>query len=379
MIEINNKKDCCGCYACVNICPKNAICMEEDEKGFQYPYINEKKCINCHLCEKVCPILNNTIKEKNTEVWAMYNNNLQERLNSSSGGIFALLASFILDKNGIVFGAMFDKEYNVYHSYIDDKKDIHKIQGSKYVQSIIGNSYKDVKRFLEEGRYVLFTGTSCQIEGLNHYLIKKYDKLYTQDIICHGVPSPKVWKKYLEYQKNNNSKIIKKISFRDKDEGWSSFGTKIEFNNKTYRKNHNEDLYMKAFLQNTCLRESCYDCKFKNKYRNSDITLADFWGVEKYMPEINDDNGVSLIIINTEKGKELFNYIKNLCTYKKANIEYIIKNNSAYISSVSKDKNYEEFYNNLDTKNFDVLVDKYVSKSKKTNIIKRIFKKILKK
>lgn len=378
MITINDKKSCCGCHSCYNMCPKNAIDMIEDEKGFKYPIIKKEKCINCGLCEKVCPILNKIKNNTEPEVWAMYNNNLDERIKSSSGGIFTLLAKEILNKNGVVFGAMYDDNFNVYHSYITNQKDIYKLQGSKYVQSDINNSYKLAKTFLEEGRYVLFTGTSCQIEGLNNYLIKEYDRLYTQDIICHGVPSPKVWRKYLDFQKENNKESIQGISFRNKDNGWSLFNTKIIFDTKIYSSEHGKDLYMKSFLKNTCLRDSCYSCKFKNKYRNSDITLADFWGANNVCPEMNDDKGLSLVLVNSKKGEELFNLIKDKCTYKKEKLDTVIKYNSAYDKSAIIDKKSDEFFNNIDKVEFDELVKKYVSSPSKINKIIRRIKNLIK-
>ena len=202
MINIKDKSKCCGCSGCMNICPKNAIIMKEDKNGFKYPIVDKEKCINCGLCEKVCPILNNK-KEQQKEIkaYACYNKNIEERLKSSSGGIFILLAKEILKRNGIVFGAAFDENFNVKHISIDNEKDIEKLMGSKYVQSNMGKVYKEVKEFLENGKYILFSGTPCQIEGLKKFLKKDYDKLYTQDIICHGVPSPKIWQMYLEYQK----------------------------------------------------------------------------------------------------------------------------------------------------------------------------------
>ena len=371
MIEIKNKVDCCGCHACMNICPKKAIIMKEDDKGFKYPVIDKKKCINCGLCNKVCPILNDNPCEKQIEVWAMYNKNITERLESSSGGIFILLAKEILKKDGVVFGAMFDEKFNVYHSYILGEDELYKLQGSKYVQSNIEDSYKKAKEFLDAGKYVLFTGTSCQIEGLNHYLNKEYSRLYTQDIICHGVPSPKVWKKYLEYLKQQKEEEISSISFRNKDNGWKAFQMKVLFGKNTYCMNHSDDLFMKSFLWNVCLRDSCYNCKFKKKYRNSDITLGDFWGINFALPELNDDKGISMVILNSVKGKEMFDNIKANCVYEKTKEEYIFKYNSAYLKSVEKSINREEFFGDLDNIEFDKLVNKYIPKITFTKKIKR--------
>ena len=247
MIEIKEKTDCCGCHACYNICPKNAIEMIEDEKGFKYPKINKEKCIECNLCIKVCPIINKKVMENNIMAYACYNKNEEELKHSSSGGMFILLAKEILKRNGVVFGAYLDKNYNVQHGYIENKKDIKIFMGSKYVQSNIGETYRNVKYFLEKERYVLYTGTPCQIEGLKTYLGKDYDKLYTQDIICHGVPSPLVWEKYKEYRKNMDKNNPIKINFRDKNNGWNDFSMSFIYKNDKYIASHNDECFFKKY------------------------------------------------------------------------------------------------------------------------------------
>ena len=328
------------------------------------------------LCKKVCPILKSE-KENKKEIitYACYNKNLKDRINSSSGGIFVLLAKQIIKKNGVVFGATFDNEFNVKHSYIETEKDLEKFMGSKYTQSVIGDSYKKVKEFLEKNRFVLFTGTPCQIEGLKSFLQKDYDKLYTQDIICHGVPSPKLWKKYLLFQKNKYNEQINSISFRNKDNGWEKFQMKIQFDTKIYSQNHSNDIYMKAFLGNICLRDSCYNCSFKKKYRESDITLGDYWGVNNIHPDLNDDKGISIMIVNTPKGNELFEQIKEDIEYVETNVDEAIKYNSAMIKSVVHHKYEKEFMNNIDNMSVELLIKKYMPK---TTILKRIVCKIKK-
>ena len=382
MIEINDKSRCCGCHACYNICPKKAIRMEIDEKGFKYPKIDKEKCISCGLCEKACPIINTKNNSYKKSVYAVVSRDEIERKNSSSGGVFSLLAREILKRNGVVFGAAFDKNYNIKHIYIENEKELLKLRGSKYVQSDINNSYRVVQKFLNEDRYILFTGTSCQIEGLKNYLKKDYKKLYTQDIICHGVPSPKVWQKYLEYQKTLNNESIKNIDFRNKDNGWALFNLKILFDTKSYCTPNYKDAYMKAFLKNSCLRDSCYNCSFKNNYRNSDITLADYWGIGKVHPNFSDNKGVSAVIINSKKGKELFELIKNNCIYEKSNIENIYKYNPAYIKSSVKDKKYPKLFDSIDKYRFDIAVKKSVSHQglvfKAIKFIKKVIKKIIK-
>lgn len=385
MINVQEKSKCCGCYACYNICPTGAISMEEDEKGFKYPLVNKEKCINCGLCEKACPIIKNNsdLKKNLPKAYACKNKNSEIRMKSSSGGIFTLISNYIFDLNGIVFGACLDEENNVIHSYVEREENIDKFRGSKYVQSSIGDTYKKAKEFLDNDRYVLFTGTPCQIEGLKSYLKKDYDKLYTQDIICHGVPSPKVWRKYIEELNEKNDGTPKKVNFRRKDiTGWKSFQLSIKYVNSEYAETHKKDRYMQLFLKNVILRDSCYDCSFKKKNRLSDITLADFWGIENIKPDMDDDKGISLVIVNSEKGKELINKIESQIEKEEVDFEEAIRYNSSMIKSVEMPKQREEFFENLDKYNIEELVKKYVPQpniiQKVVRKLKRIAKKIIK-
>lgn len=380
MLEIENKDKCCGCHSCYNICPQKAITMEEDEKGFKYPVINAEKCVNCGLCKKVCPIINSKKIENKYKAYACYNKDENIRKESSSGGIFSLIASEILKKGGVVFGAAFNNEFMVEHIYVETEKELYKLRGSKYLQSTIGDAYKKAKEFLENDRYVLFTGTPCQIEGLLAFLGKKYDKLFTQDIICHGVPSPKVWKQYLKYRNKKDKENPINISFRNKDNGWKSYNLKIDYKNKNYKNNQINNKYMQAFLRNVCLRDSCYECAFKKINRLSDITLADFWGVEKVVSELDDNKGTSLAIINNSKGEELFESIKENIIKEEVKLDAAIKYNTSMVKSSIKDKNREEFFANLEKLDFDKLVKKYTEKpkySKGVIKIKQVIKKLL--
>ena len=279
-IDTLEKKDCSGCMACMNICPKNAIMMKEDKNGFKYPKIDEKLCIDCGLCSKACPVINK-LKENlyNIKVYACKNKDENIRKKSSSGGLFTLFAKYILDQEGVVFGAKYDENLRVIHDYIEKDDNINEFRGSKYVQSDINSTYAKAKKFLSNGRKVLFTGTPCQIEGLITYLGKNYSNLYTQDFICHGVPSPKVWKKYLDYKKEKCGEDPIKVNFRDKEVlGWSNFQVKYKYKSKDEIVHHDDDYYMNFFLRNYDLRESCYNCHFKKIRRNSDLTIADFLG-----------------------------------------------------------------------------------------------------
>jgi len=373
MIDLKDKTECCGCHACFNVCPTGAIKMQEDEKGFKYPVIDKSKCINCGLCEKVCPIKNNRKVENNPIAYACFNKDNDIRKKSSSGGIFTLLAYYIINAGGIVYGAAFDEDFNVKHIKVENIEDLEKLRGSKYVQSSIGETYKQAKENLNKGIKVLFTGTPCQIEGLKLYLQKDYDNLYTQDIICHGVPSPIVWKKYKEYRKKKDREEPLDISFRNKDNGWSHFNTLFQYKNKQYKKTQYEDLFMNVFLQNISLRDSCYACSFKKYNRNSDITLADFWGINNIIPKMNDDKGTSLVVINSEKGKKIFEEISKNIEYKEIDLDNAIKYNSAMIKSVPENSNREKFFNDLEYDEFDVVAKRYI---KKPSLVRKVLGKI---
>lgn len=373
MINLKNKTECCGCHACFNACPTGAIKMQEDEKGFKYPVIDKEKCINCGLCEKVCPIKNNTKVDNNPIAYACFNKNEDIRKNSSSGGVFTLLASAIINQGGIVFGTDFDEYFNVKHIKVDKTEDLNRLRGSKYVQSDIGETYKQTKEALSKGIKVLFTGTPCQIEGLKSYLQKDYENLYTQDIICHGVPSRKVWNKYRDYRKKKDKEVPIYVSFRNKDNGWMHYNTFFKYKNKSYKKAASMDLYMNAFLQNLSLRDSCFACHFKKNNRVSDITLGDLWGVNNILPEMNDDKGTSLVVINTEKGKKIFDEISKDIEYKEINLDDAIKYNHAMIKSVPENLNRDKFFKDLEKDDFDVVAKRYI---KRPSLIRKILGKI---
>lgn len=378
-MKIIDKEDCMGCHACFNICPTGAISMIENEKGFKTYKIDKEKCIKCNRCRKVCPVLSKESINNTPKAYACINENEEIKIKSSSGGVFSLLAECILNKNGVVFGAGFDNNWNVKHSYVEKIEDIEKFRGSKYVQSTIGDSYKKAKEFLEIGRYVLFSGTPCQIEGLKAFLGKEYDNLYTQDIICHGVPSPKVWRKYLEFRERKDKNKPNGIYFRNKDNGWTTFSMKFDYNKTEYKEVNNKDLFMEAFLRNTVLRDSCYNCHFKKKHRISDITLADFWGIDNIVPEMNDNSGASLVIINSEKGDKLFKEIKEKMRIKQVDFEEAIRYNPSMTKSCNMDTKRENFFENLEKMSFDKLVNKYTTKPSTFKILMNRTKAILKK
>lgn len=382
MIEIKDKENCCGCYACYNICPKLCITMKTDNEGFWYPNIDKNKCINCNLCEKVCPIINPVKRADSKKIaYASMNKDEQVRMKSSSGGMFSILAEYIIKNNGVVYGAGFDEDFNIKHKRILCNTDLDSLRGSKYVQSSIGDIYKQVKNDLESNKPVLFTGTPCQVEGLRSYLKKEYINLITMDFICHGVPSPLVWKKYLEEMKKSKQENIKNIYFRNKDIGWKIFSLKIIFDEKIYSNTLNNDLFMKGFLQDVYLRPSCYNCKFKKINRISDITVADFWGIENVLPKMDDDRGTSLIVVHSEKGKQLFDELSEKMIVNEVNLNEAIKYNSSMITSVKYNKKRKKFFMELNSrKNLIDLLSRYTRISfsiKLKNKIKMEIKKLI--
>lgn len=356
MINIKDKKDCCGCGACVNICPKKCIELIEDNEGFLYPEVNKAICFNCKLCENVCPISNKkSLSNEIIEAYASYAKDDYIREKSSSGGMFSLIANEILNDNGVVFGAVFDKDFSVKHVAIDNVDDLNLLRGSKYLQSRIEDTYQKAKEYLENGTMVLFSGVACQIAGLKTFLGKEYENLYTVDVLCHGVPSPKLWQKYIDYQEKMYNSKVEKIIFRHKKYGWKKYEVFLEFSNKTsYEKKHYEDIFMRLFLKDVCLRPSCHSCRFKELDRPSDITLGDCWGINKVMPEMDDDKGTSIVLIHSKNGKLLLENIEKDLVLKMGDVDEILPKYADSRKSVKKHKNRDKFFNKLNKKNIKI-------------------------
>lgn len=373
MIRINEKQNCTGCYACANICPKECITLKSDNEGFWYPYVNTEVCIECGLCEKICPLLHKKTIENEPKAYACYNKDEIIRMESSSGGIFTLIAEQVLKNKGVVFGACYNTEFKVMHSYVETSQELEAFRGSKYVQSKISETYKLAKDFLVMGRQVLFTGTPCQIGGLKAYLQQDYDNLICIDIICYGVPSPKVWGKYISYLEKCSGEATRRISFRSKKEGWKRFSISFVFKNDVeFSQMHQKNLYMKVFMKNICLRPSCYSCNYKSIHRQSDITLADFWGIENVLPEMDDDKGTSLIFVNSMIGEKMFEGIKIDLKYMKVEINRAVAYNMAALESVGHNSKREKFFEALEYLPFDKLVKKYCSDNSIVKIKRKI-------
>ncbi|MDO5292487.1 MAG: Coenzyme F420 hydrogenase/dehydrogenase, beta subunit C-terminal domain [bacterium] len=366
MIDILNKSNCTGCYACVNSCPVQCITMKEDEEGFEYPTIDMKKCINCNICEKTCPSLNKDLSSNTEAVYAAKNKDDQIRKSSSSGGVFTLIAEYILKMDGVVYGASYDEKFEVRHIRINSLDEIAYLKGAKYVQSKIDTIYQMVKKDLEANKIVLFTGTPCQIAGVRAFLKRPYEKLYLQDVLCHGVPSYKILKKYLD---ETGFKDIKSISFRDKSIGWQKSLVRIDYKNKTYKQKYSQNPYTRAFSSGAILRPSCYQCHYKNMRYYSDISLSDFWGIENTNSKLYDQLGVSLMFIHTDKGMELFHNIKSFMEYEEVELETAIASNKTAIYGAYKQKNRDVIFEQLDKKSLRWLTNRYV----KGSILKRAY------
>lgn len=335
--------------------------MISNEEGFWYPQIIKDQCIKCGLCQRICPIINkwNPSLSQITKVIIAQNKNETIRLNSSSGGIFSLLAEYIIDQGGVVFGAAFSDDFrSVHHICVDNKNDLEKLRGSKYVQSKIGDTYQRTKEYLDGGRIVFFTGTPCQIGGLYSFLRKNYNNLFTHDIICHGVPSPIVWEKYVEYRERKAASKAQQVFFRHKKYGWKSFSMAIGFSNNTkYIRTLQEDPYMRLFLSNSCLRPSCYDCSFKTESRQADITLADFWGVQYTAPKMDDDKGTSLLIIHSEKGVNLMKSISSFIVSQDIDMGDVLRYNPALIQSAKKNVHREALFERIASNDIEDIVN----------------------
>ena len=326
MINIQRKEDCVGCNSCVQKCPKQCISMLQDEQGFLYPKVDLDKCINCHLCENVCPVLNQADPRNPIQTYAAKNKNEEVQRTSSSGGVFSALATKIINEGGVVFGVRFDQNWEVIHNYAETIEQVKAFQGSKYVQSRIGDMFEQAEALLKTGRKVLFSGTPCQIAGLRLFLRKDYgDQLLLVDIACHGVPSPLIWRDYLcKISTNNGYGIdnIKDLSFRDKRNGWQDYGIRICFARMEIKKEFyvpmKDNIYMQGFLKDLYLRPSCYECPTKCGKSNSDITLADFWGIDKTYPQLYDSGYYSLVLARSNNGLKALESI----SIKKEEIEY---------------------------------------------------------
>lgn len=377
MILLKDKSKCCGCSACAQRCPKGCIRMKEDDEGFLYPEVDASKCINCGLCERVCPLMNKNEVVAPKSVYAASSSNDDVLMTSSSGGVFTCLADKCIDEGGVVFGVLFNEKWEPTLSFAESKEACKAFRGSKYVQAIVGDAYRQAEIFLKQGRNVLFSGTPCQIAALRQFLRKNYDNLVTVDIVCHGVPSPGVWRQYLsEFLEFNvpSDAVLTGVNFRDKLNGWKDFGISFSYvtgdKQCTFYQKAFENAYMRLFLTDVILRPSCYVCNFKNGTSGSDITLGDFWGVEKTYPDLYSKRGVSAIVVNSVRGEQ---YLKSLDMHL-CHVEYndVMQFNSAYIRSSTPHLKRESFFCERRRKFIHYLSEKYTKRSVFSRIMRRI-------
>lgn len=387
MIEIENKTDCCGCQACGDICHAEAISFHSDHEGFWYPEVDRNKCTDCHLCEKICPVLNiDALKHHNKsapKVFGGYNKDIVIRFDSTSGGVFSLLAQAMYKQKGYVSGAIYTDDFKVVNFISDDKKDLRRLRSSKYVQSNAEGLYRRIKSLLESGEKVLACGSPCQMAALRSFLRKDYENLIIVDFLCRATNSPKVFEKYKESLEARYGSKIVAIKDKNKDYGWHSLARKVTFENgQVYYGEGHEDDYRRGYHANVFERPSCYECKFKGVPRISDITLGDFWGIGNVDPSLEQNLGTSLVMINSEKGGEYFDIIRDKLVMKEFSLDDIVPGNSTaimggklpYPSGIDRN----EFFKALDEMPFDKCAAKFFPYvSEETITLKRKIRTIL--
>ena len=358
---LKNRADCSGCEACANICPKNAIKMVRDAEGFAYPKINAELCIKCGRCDSVCPSLNfvKSFPDALPKIFAAIHPDEKIRRHSSSGGAFSALSEIILQSGGLIFGASFDKNWHVVHTCARNLEELENLRGSKYVQSQIRDVYRQVKTALKSKK-VLFSGTPCQCAGLKRFLGRDYENLLTVEIICHGTPPPALWEKYIgEFGRAHE---ITHVNFRSKRHGWQNSNLEITFADQGhYSKPLNQEIYAKNFLYGLTERPACHTCKFKFPSVQSDLTIADAWGVQNFAPEMFDNRGTSLVIIHTDKGEKFLSQA-NLKTQRVKFFDAVIKN-PRFITATVPDERRGQFFQLLQRHDYLAVMQKFFAEN----------------
>lgn len=381
MIHIDEKKSCCGCNACADACARGAIVFKTDSEGFRYPEVNPDKCVGCGLCEQVCPMLSErdvVERFKTPEVYAAYSRDEAIREDSTSGGIFSELALEEYRRKAFVGGAVYNGDFSVSQTISSDEGDLKRLRSSKYLQSNAEGIYIRIKKELQAGERVLFCGTPCQIRALYNFLNREYDNLTTCDFVCRGVNSPKVFASYLKMMKEQYGADVSSVKFKAKKWGWHNFSLRIGFDNGAeYCKDRWHDAYFVGYLQTGYFaRPSCYECPFKGFPQASDITLADFWGIAETAPDMDQDKGTSLVMINSTKGKRLFEAIMPRIQYKESSMHDAIAGNPAIKESLHTDfAKRKEFFSDLDKMDFNALADKYFPKNLPPSLFERLVEK----
>lgn len=364
MITIDDKSQCCGCWACYNACPKHCIEMVEDNEGFRYPKITVENCIECGLCDKLCPLKKPKMDDTLPKSYVVQQKDEEILRDSTSGGFFTAISSWAISLGGVVFGAAFDKDMELRHSFAETIEDCKKFRGSKYVQSLIGDCYLDAKKFLNQGRIVVFSGTPCQISGLYHFLReRKYENLITVDLVCRGTPSPLLLRKYLAH----HATVIgdKPVDYRSRDKhyGYIYSTSSIWFKNKgkIYHKGKDSDLMLRLYFKDICSRPSCYKCHFKTIERVSDITIFDCWDA-KSISQSFSDKGATNVFIHSARGMEIFGQIKEGFIFAKSDINTVIKRDGVMIKNfVNPNPKRKEFFRDLQVMSINEIENKYLN------------------
>lgn len=372
--QTNNDYECCGCTACVNICTHEAIKMQENEEGFLYPVRNADLCTNCGLCEKICPIENPVYLNNEPQVYAAYDK--KERSGSTSGGLFYVIACYVINHGGVVFGSVYDSELKVKHVCARTINELQALRGSKYVQSDMGNCYKQVKDELKRGILVYFTGVGCQVAGLYSFLRKKYDNLITSDIVCHGVPSQKMFDIHLQYLGQKYGSRVLDYSFRETNIWLIRERAKFENGKISYEYDGNKSPYLYAFGLGYTYRYSCFKCPFAKLPRQGDISLADYWGVQKPFPLMDVSKGVSLVLVNSPIGKKIWDKIKSKLVYKSSKIDDATRNNPNVVRATKEPSIRKDFFKILDKEGYEHMASTYLECPEKmrNNRIERVMK-----
>lgn len=361
MFTLPTKEYCTGCGACASACPKGCIAMAADENGFLHPVVNTASCVNCGLCTKVCPVVTPLPKnECAPRVCAAYSTDEQMRLQSSSGGVFTEIARAVLAKGGVVYGAAYNENFEVVHVCAKDEAGLAGLRGAKYAQSDLCGTFADVKAYLESGTQVLFSGTPCQVAGLKAFLRKDYANLLAVDFVCHSVPSPMAWKAYVAYraQQDNGGKLPVQIELRSKETGWSRYGYSNLFryaNGRRHMVGNGSSLYIKLFVGGYISRECCANCRFKGYSRCSDLTLGDFWGIWDIAPEMDDNKGTSVVLVQSAKGEELLSQIAGKLVLRDVTPEEASQQNQAMLCCAHANPRREEALANVRAGNWQIL------------------------
>lgn len=379
-IENIEKKLCMGCALCGDICPTNAISYTRNSEGFIYPIIDRDKCFSCGLCEKQCPVRNANGKPlgqcieqmSDLKAYAITCNDMETRRMSSSGGVFPLLANLFIENGGVVYGVAYDEKWSVKHVRIQEKADIARLQSSKYVQSDTAGIYRDVKEDLKKGMPVMFTGTPCQSSALKNYLGQAYTNLFCVDLFCHGVSSPGLFEQYLKEEIKVDVSDIKSISFRDKAVSWEKYRMKIVYNQGEYARHYRKDAFLKPFCRSVSLRESCYECTAKGFPRCSDLTIGDFWVIDRVFPDMNDHKGASVVFCNNAVGKQWIDQIKDKAKIREIDFETI---KDMYFNSgkpVAKPQNRDQYFKTVKTQGLRAAMKLYCKISYKERVIRSV-------